>query len=72
MQLSMIPIENWILAGKAKLGTLESLSMIDLEVFTGRVKIMYAIYLQILNDSVEQIVRQKTYSEIAEGLKKGT
>jgi len=58
------------LAGKAKVGTLESLSMIDFEVFTGLVKIMNADYLQNLNDTVEQIVRQKTFSEIVEGLKK--
>jgi hypothetical protein len=58
------------LAGKAKVGTLESLSMIDLEVFNWRVKIMNTDYLQNLNDAVEQIVRQKTYSEIVEGLKK--
>jgi hypothetical protein len=58
------------LAGKAKVGTLESLSMIDFEVFTGREKIMNADYLQNLNDAVEQIVRQKTYSEIVDGLKK--
>ena len=52
------------------MGKLESLSMIDFEVFTGRVKIMNADYLQNLNDTVEQIVRQKTFSEIVEGLKK--
>jgi len=31
---------------------------------------MNADYLQNLNDAVEQIVRQKTFSEIVEGLKK--
>ena len=49
---------------------MKSLSMIDFEVFTGRVKIMNADYLQNLNDAVEQIVRRKTFSEIVEGLKK--
>jgi len=59
-----------ILAGKAKAGNLESLSMYDFEVSTGRVQIMNADYLQNLNDAVEQIERQKTFSEIVEGLKK--
>jgi hypothetical protein len=58
------------LAGNIKGGKLESLSMIDFEVFTGRVKIMNADYLQNLNNTVEQIVKQKTFSEIVEGLKK--
>jgi hypothetical protein len=58
------------LAWKAKAGNLESLSMIDFEVSTGRVQIMNADYLQNLNDAVEQIERQKTFSEIVEGLKK--
>ena len=44
--------------------------MIDFEVSTGRVQIMNADYLQNLNDAVEQIERQKTFSEIVEGLKK--
>src|SRR5262249_29076130 len=44
--------------------------MIDFELFTWRVKIMNADYLQSLNDAVEQIVRQKTFSEIVERLKK--
>jgi oxalate decarboxylase/phosphoglucose isomerase-like protein (cupin superfamily) len=58
------------LAWKAEAGNLESLSMIDFEVSTGRVQIMNADYLQNLNDAVEQIERQKTFSEIVEGLKK--
>jgi hypothetical protein len=58
------------LAGKAKAGKLESLSMIDFEVSTGRVQIMDADYLQNLNDAVQQIETQKTFSEIVEGLKK--
>ena len=44
--------------------------MIDFEVSTRRVQIMKADYLQNLNDAVEQIERQKTFSEIVEGLKK--
>src|SRR5215510_3663323 len=56
--------------GESRGDKLESLSMIDFEVFTGRVKIMNADYLQNLNDAVEQIVRQKTFSEMVEGLKK--
>jgi oxalate decarboxylase/phosphoglucose isomerase-like protein (cupin superfamily) len=58
------------LAWKAKAGNLESVSMIDFEDSTGRVQIMNADYLQNLNDAVEQIERQKTFSEIVEGLKK--
>jgi hypothetical protein len=58
------------LAWKSKAGNLESLSMIDFEVSTGRVQIMNVDYLQNLNDAVEQIERQKTFSEIVEGLKK--
>ncbi|HKQ73596.1 MAG TPA: hypothetical protein VJ810_07725 [Blastocatellia bacterium] len=44
--------------------------MIDFDVGAQRVKIMDADYLQNLNDAVEQIVRQKTFSEIVGGLKK--
>jgi len=58
------------LAGKAKADKLGSLSMIDFEVSTGRVQIMNADYLQNLNDAVEQIVKQNTFSEIVGGLKK--
>jgi hypothetical protein len=37
---------------------------------TARLTNMNADYLQNLNDAVEQIVRQKTFSEMVEGLKK--